>query len=157
MSKCDCTAWCGKMILADKSVKELLDLILGLLGFIRSAVEKPNFAPVHVGSQCRVWDWDPHPVPLFPLDNVYRLKSTRKGRKKTFYEAHKNVLWITECCQETRFQSPTFKTDDPAVYGTCSCSEAALVLTAGGRWLGIRRGISVSSKAFGLVLPSTTL
>lgn len=32
----------------------------------------------------RDWDWDPYPPSLLSLENVYRLKSVRKGRKRHF-------------------------------------------------------------------------
>lgn len=62
----------------------LLDLVLGLSDLIRPAIAKHSFAQDHVRSQLRVWDWDPCPPHQFPLENVYRLKSTRKGRKRHF-------------------------------------------------------------------------
>lgn len=70
---------------------------------------------------------------LLLLENLYRLINTRKGSKKHFIKRIRICFKLLNVAQETRLHSPSFKTGGPAVYGTCSCSEAHLVLTAGGK------------------------
>lgn len=83
-----------------------------------------------------------------PPGKLCGLINTKKGKKRCFIKHIRLCFKLWHIAQETRFRSPTFKTDDPAVYGTCSCSEANLVLTAAGKPPGACRVVSVSSASF---------
>lgn len=134
-----CTASCGKVIYADKSVEASKTCQTEAHFFLwscRESAQRLGLGPVSTTS-CLLWS-----------ENLYRLVATRKGRKRHFIKHIRMCFKLLNIARETKFQSPTYNTDDPAVQGTCSCSEANLVLTAEGKRLGTCRAISVSSASF---------